>query len=150
MAQSIIHPDDRARYAPTWSPTCAHRDDHFESEYRVADKRRQLPLGTRRGLAHRGRQAGARCASSASISDITARKRAEEQLKAERDFSRGLIDSLPAPFFLFDAQGRLVLWNRFVSELTGLDATHLQKRRGRQPGDPRAGGGDGPTASNPR
>ena len=61
-----------------------------------------------------------------AISDITARKRAEEQLKAERDFSRGLIDSLPAPFFLFDAQGRLVLWNRFVSELTGLDATHLQ------------------------
>ena len=78
-----------------------------------------------RGLAHRGPD-GRAVRIVGSISDITARKRAEEQLKAERDFSRGLIDSLPAPFFLFDEHGRLVLWNRFVSELTGLDDAQLQ------------------------
>lgn len=62
-----------------------------------------------------------------SIGDITARKLAEEQLKAERDFSRGLIDSLPAPLLPVRPAGPAgVLWNRFVSELTGLPDTELQ------------------------
>jgi PAS domain-containing protein len=87
-----------------------------------------------RGLAHRNQQ-GRAVRIVGSISDITARKLAEEQLKAERDFSRGLIDSLPAPFFLFDQNGRLVLWNRFVSELTGLDDAHSANAEA-QPGDP--------------
>ncbi|WP_079434956.1 PAS domain S-box protein [Zoogloea sp. LCSB751] len=57
---------------------------------------------------------------------------AEQQLKAERDFSRGLIDSLPTPFFLFDEAGHLVLWNRFVRDLTGLDESQLVHREARQ------------------
>lgn len=57
---------------------------------------------------------------------------AERQLKAERDFSRGLIDSLPAPFFLFDESGHLVQWNRFVHDLTGLDDDQLMRRDARR------------------
>jgi PAS domain S-box-containing protein len=57
---------------------------------------------------------------------------AERQLKAERDFSRGLIDSLPAPFLLFDEAGRLAQWNRFVHDLTGLDENQLRHREARQ------------------
>ena len=121
----LIHPDDRAHYRADVIAHLRGETTHFESEYRVADKDGRFHWVLARGLAHRD-ASGRAVRIVGAISDITARKRAEEQLKAERDFSRGLIDSLPAPFFLFDAQGRLVLWNRFVSELTGLDATHLQ------------------------
>lgn len=121
----LIHPDDRARYRADVIAHLRGETDHFESEYRIADKDGKFHWVLARGLAHRNQQ-GRAVRIVGSIGDITARKLAEEQLKAERDFSRGLIDSLPAPFFLFDQQGRLVLWNRFVSELTGLPEAELQ------------------------
>ncbi len=121
----LIHPDDRGRYRADVIAHLRGETDHFESEYRLADKDGKFHWVLARGLAHRN-QEGRAVRIVGSIGDITARKLAEEQLKAERDFSRGLIDSLPAPFFLFDQQGRLVLWNRFVSELTGLPDTELQ------------------------
>ncbi|WP_374260251.1 PAS domain S-box protein [Zoogloea sp.] len=120
----LIHPDDRARYRADVVAHLRGETDHFESEYRLADKDGKFHWVLARGLAHRNQQ-GRAVRIVGSIGDITARKLAEEQLKAERDFSRGLIDSLPAPFFLFDQQGRLVLWNRFVSELTGLADSEL-------------------------
>ncbi|MCK6387521.1 MAG: PAS domain S-box protein [Zoogloea sp.] len=121
----LIHPDDRKRYRADVVAHLRGETEHFESEYRLADKDGNFHWVLARGLAHRGPD-GRAVRIVGSIGDITARKRAEEQLKAERDFSRGLIDSLPAPFFLFDEHGRLVLWNRFVSELTGLDDVRLQ------------------------
>jgi PAS domain S-box-containing protein len=121
----LIHPDDRARYREDFIAHLRGETEHFESEYRIADKDGKFHWVLARGLAHRNQQ-GRAVRIVGSIGDITARKLAEEQLKAERDFSRGLIDSLPAPFFLFDQKARLVLWNRFVSELTGLEDAELQ------------------------
>jgi PAS domain S-box-containing protein len=121
----LIHPDDRARYREDFVAHLRGETEHFESEYRIADKDGKFHWVLARGLAHRNQQ-GRAVRIVGSIGDITARKLAEEQLKAERDFSRGLIDSLPAPFFLFDQNARLVLWNRFVSELTGLEDAELQ------------------------
>lgn len=115
----LIHPDDRQRYRTDFVAHLRGETEHFESEYRIADKDGKFHWVLARGLAHRNQQ-GRAVRIVGSIGDITARKLAEEQLKSERDFSRGLIDSLPAPFFLFDQNGRLLLWNRFVSELTGL------------------------------
>lgn len=120
----LLHPDDRARYHDDVVAHLRGETDHFESEYRIADKDGRFHWVLARGLAHRNQQ-GRVVRMVGSIGDITARKVAEEQLKAERDFSRGLIDGLPAPFFLFDQHGRLVLWNRFVSELTGLSDAQL-------------------------
>ena len=121
----LIHPDARARYREDFVAHLRGETEHFESEYRIADKDGKFHWVLARGLAHRNQQ-GRAVRIVGSIGDITARKLAEEQLKAERDFSRGLIDSLPAPFFLFDQNARLVLWNRFVSELTGLEDAELQ------------------------
>lgn len=115
----LIHPDDRQRYRRDFIAHLRGNTGHFESEYRIADKDGRFHWVLARGLAHRNPR-GRAVRIVGSIGDITARKLVEEQLKAERDFSRGLIDSLPAPFFLFDQGGRLLLWNRFVSELTGL------------------------------
>lgn len=46
------------------------------------------------------------------ISDITARKTAEQELKEERDFSNTIIESLPGTFFLIDTQRRFIRWNK--------------------------------------
>lgn len=46
------------------------------------------------------------------LRDISARKEAENLIRRERDFSRKLIESVPGIFYLFDASGHLLLWNR--------------------------------------
>ncbi len=44
--------------------------------------------------------------------DITARKRAEEELRQEKLFSEAVVESLPGLFFVIDDAGRLIRWNR--------------------------------------
>jgi two-component system, cell cycle sensor histidine kinase and response regulator CckA len=51
--------------------------------------------------------------------DITVRKRAEEDMLKEKNFSEALIDSLPGIFYLFDDQGRFKRWNINFEEVSG-------------------------------
>ncbi|MGB5195469.1 MAG: PAS domain S-box protein, partial [Candidatus Deferrimicrobium sp.] len=51
--------------------------------------------------------------------DITARKRNEELILLERDFSKAVLDSLPGIFYLFDRKGKFLRWNKNFEEITG-------------------------------
>ncbi len=53
------------------------------------------------------------------VEDITERKKAEDNLVAEKQFSDKAIDSLPGLFYLFDDQGHLLRWNRNFEEVSG-------------------------------
>jgi PAS domain S-box-containing protein len=52
--------------------------------------------------------------------DITARKQAELALRAEQEFSRGLIDSATDGIMAFDAAYRYTIWNPAMERITGL------------------------------
>ncbi len=51
--------------------------------------------------------------------EIVERKRIEERLLKEKDFTDAVINSLPGVFYLFDLEGRLIRWNRPFEEITG-------------------------------
>lgn len=53
------------------------------------------------------------------LRDITERREADNLIRRERDFSRKLIESVPGIFYLFDASGQLLLWNRNLETLLG-------------------------------
>jgi two-component system, cell cycle sensor histidine kinase and response regulator CckA len=58
--------------------------------------------------------------------EINERKVAEEKLRREKVFSDAIIDSLPGVFYLFDQEGRLLLWNKALMEqLTGYTAAEI-------------------------
>ncbi len=57
--------------------------------------------------------------------DITDRRRVQEALEKERDFSAALIDSLPGVFYLFDEKGKLLRWNKRMEEITGYSAAEI-------------------------
>lgn len=59
------------------------------------------------------------------IYDITERKEAEANLRAERDFSQALLENMPGLFFLFDRLGRLRFWNGNVEQVSGYSADTL-------------------------
>jgi len=51
--------------------------------------------------------------------DVTERKRAEEQLQAEKALSETLLTSLPGMVYVIDREGRLVRWNREYEGVVG-------------------------------
>jgi PAS domain S-box-containing protein len=58
--------------------------------------------------------------------DITDRKKSEEQLKQEREFTDAVIRSVPGLLYLYDESGRLVRWNTQHEELTGYSAEEMR------------------------
>lgn len=50
----------------------------------------------------------------------------EEEMRRERDFAEGLIDTAQAIVIVLDAEGRILRFNRFVEELSGYARSELQ------------------------
>ena len=53
------------------------------------------------------------------LTDITERKRAEEALREEKEFSEGLINTAQAIILVRDIQGRIVMINPYFEEISG-------------------------------
>jgi PAS domain S-box-containing protein len=62
-----------------------------------------------------------------NLRDITERKRAEEALLQESNFSRAAFDSLTALFFMYDDQGRFIKWNEYFKIITGYSDGELSR-----------------------
>jgi PAS domain S-box-containing protein len=53
------------------------------------------------------------------LADVAERRRAQDELRRERDFTTALIDSAPALIVVLDREGRFVRFNRACEQLTG-------------------------------
>lgn len=62
--------------------------------------------------------------------DITERKRSEEALRLEKNFSDTIINSLPGVFYMFDVQGNFFRWNSKFVEISGYTADELARMHG--------------------
>ena len=61
--------------------------------------------------------------------DITARKRAEETLQRERDFTAAVLDTAGALIAVVDTRGRVVRFNRACEQTTGYSAGEVLGKR---------------------
>jgi PAS domain S-box-containing protein len=59
--------------------------------------------------------------------DITERKRAEEALRREKEFSDTTIDSLPGVFYHYDVTGRFLRWNKNFEAVTGYSREEIAR-----------------------
>ncbi len=57
--------------------------------------------------------------------DITQRKRMEQELWEEKNFSNTAIESLPGIFYLFDSEGRFLKWNKNFELVSGYTSEEL-------------------------
>jgi len=60
--------------------------------------------------------------------DITDRKRAEEELRKERDFVKNLVETAQAIVLVLDIQGRIVSLNPYMEEVSGYRLAEVQGR----------------------
>ncbi|MDZ7708343.1 MAG: PAS domain S-box protein [Trueperaceae bacterium] len=57
--------------------------------------------------------------------DVTERRRAQEEASRQQDLLHASMEALPGPFYLFDGEGRFVLWNRELERSTGRSAQEV-------------------------
>ncbi len=100
------------------------RVDGFETRFKVAGGRVAWVLLSVRRFRYRGQDAILTC-----VIDITARKTAEEQLAAQWEMSRTLMEGLAQGVMAFDRDLRMIAWNQRVLDLLQLEPEfvhHLQ------------------------
>ncbi len=61
------------------------------------------------------------------VTDITDRKKAEEQIVKEKELSDSIINSLPGIFYLFDAGKNLLRWNKNFELVSGYTAEEIRR-----------------------
>ena len=78
-----------------------------------------LDKAIRLGLEQRSLAGDLERAGQAAEAALSERTRLEEEMRRERDFAEGLIDTAQAIVLLLDTEGRIVRFNRFLEELSG-------------------------------
>lgn len=58
--------------------------------------------------------------------EIFERKQAEAELRREQAFSKAVLDSVPGMLYLYDAEGKLVRWNKQHEIMTGYNADEIR------------------------
>jgi diguanylate cyclase (GGDEF)-like protein/PAS domain S-box-containing protein len=120
----IIHPDDRVQMAEHLQQHIAP-DAPCDLETRIVH-----PDGQVRWLGHSCQavfsESGKYLGRRATNRDITERKRLEEEMLRERDFAESLIDTAQAIVLVLDPEGRIVLFNHYMEELSGYQLAELK------------------------
>jgi PAS domain S-box-containing protein len=118
-----LHPEDRPRAQHDWQEAVVTgRNLALEFRVRRSDGAyhwfyaRAVPLRDGTGRITKW---------FATNTDINQRKRAEEALQREREFSRLLLESMVAGVVACDAEGKLSLFNRMARVWHGSDATPM-------------------------
>jgi diguanylate cyclase (GGDEF)-like protein/PAS domain S-box-containing protein len=119
-----VHPDDRVALEAEYRDHVArHRPCNIEHRI-VRDD------GSVRWVHERGETFydadGRPTRSVGTVQDITERKKFEETLLRERDFSAALVDGLPGIFFVLDAKARVVRHNANLAGVTGRRVEELR------------------------
>lgn len=59
--------------------------------------------------------------------DITERKKAQQEILKEKNFSDSIINSLPGVFYLYDINGKFVKWNKNFELVSGYNSEEVAK-----------------------
>lgn len=121
---NAVHPEDRGRLSSGWDKAVVDHSLSF-SEYRFL-----RPNGTVTwvmGMAVPERNAsGEIIGYVGTITDITERIMAEQEILKEKNLSDTLINALPGIFYLSSPEKGLIRWNKNLERICGYTAAELK------------------------
>lgn len=59
------------------------------------------------------------------LKDVTERKKAEQALAEQKEFSEKMIENSAVPTFVINTQHKIIIWNKACEELTGIKAAEM-------------------------
>ena len=127
---AMIHPEDRTAVLAKAKAALADHGPLYEAEYRLRKQDGGWLWIAARGRVVRRDKNDNPLYTVGTAEDISQRQLAQEALQQEKRFSEDIINSLPGIFYLFDASGRFLRWNRQFQTLVGIDSDSLAKMTG--------------------
>jgi diguanylate cyclase (GGDEF)-like protein/PAS domain S-box-containing protein len=115
----LIHPDDREHALAVTQDCIENRRETFQVEFRMRAKSGEWRWILARGKAVKREASGRALLLVGTHVDITARKQTEKALVENTRFINQVLDTFPNLIWVKDAQGRLLLTNQAVADLTG-------------------------------
>jgi len=123
----IVASEDRPEARETVRTALA-AGDPFELTYRIRTATDETKWVRERGSGVY--EDGELVAHEGFVTDITPRKRREQELRAEREFTESALNALEDVFFVFDPDTESFLrWNDRLNELTGYSDAELASMR---------------------
>ena len=123
-----VHPDDLDGVMQLIQNHFAQKTPFYISEHRVLCKD-----GSYKWILDRGQalwdEAGNVVRMAGSHTDISDRKRAELELKQERDFITAILNTVGALVAVLDRQGRIISFNRTCEQVTGYNFKEVVGRQ---------------------
>ena len=122
LLESIVHPDDRALWNLRRSADAGRDGSQIELRLNVRGG------GTRwfnytchlvTGLD------GAHLGVRGSFRDVSRYRELEELLEEQRHFAESLLENTSTPIFVIDKSHRVIVWNRAMTELSGVPAREV-------------------------
>ncbi len=111
--KAYVNPDDRKRFQ------AAIEKDGFVKDYEVAFKKKNgTPIQVAITASVR-EQNSVVLGYEGIIKDITAAKRAQEQIEQERRLVASILELVPVAIFVVDKNHKVLHWNKASEELTG-------------------------------
>jgi len=126
LIPEIMHPDDRKPFAAHLARLrLAQEQETFVFTYRMRHKNGSWRWFKSHDTVFRRNAAGQVVQLLGVASNVTDRKRAEDALRAQRDFLQLVIDSVPALIMVKDQVGRYQLVNKHAAQINGLTAVTM-------------------------
>lgn len=126
---ALSYPQDLAADEAQFNRMLAGEIDSYTLDKRFIHKAGHL-VDTRLAVSHVRKADGSLDYVVAMVEDISERKRAEEALRHEKQFSEDTLNALPGVFYMFDASGRFVRWNHEFSKVSGYTDAELATMQG--------------------
>lgn len=127
--EQITHPDDVASDLAQFNRMLAGEIQSYAMDKRFIHKQGHL-VYTRLAVSAVRKQDGSLDYVLAMVEDITDRTLAETALRDEKQFSVETLNALPGVFYMFDATGRFVRWNRQFGQISGYSDAELSNMKG--------------------
>ncbi len=121
----VTHPDDREASAAKLSSSFTDGSDEYSLEKRYVRKDGAIIWALINWTVVRGAE-GQPLRTVANIQDITARKHAEEALRASEAQMRAILDNSTAVIFVKDLEGRYLRINRWYEVLHGVTEAEVK------------------------
>lgn len=120
----LTHPDDLAPDLAQFNRMLAGEISSYAMDKRFIHKDGHV-VHTRLAASHVRKPDGSIDYVVAMVEDISERKRSEMALLQEKQLSEDILSALPGVFYLFDTSGRMLRWNRALSQIIGYSDAEL-------------------------
>lgn len=120
-----MHPDDIEKSFALYEKAILNKQETLINEYRFLDKNgKWISLLNRQKYIYN--EEGKPIRILGTLLDITFQKKIQVKLEHEIGLSEGLINSLPGLFYMFNAKGEYIRWNKNLEIISGYTKEEIQ------------------------